>query len=313
MVTGFSYLRLKTVAVLLRLLLRCAVLFHRRVENARYDKKQRLTIPSRDPGRHIAADLYLPDIKSSSPTPVLVNWHGSGFVLPNLGEDAAYCAYVARTTGIAVLDADYRKAPENPFPAALHDVEDVLCWVASQPERFAVDQIALSGFSAGGNLALVASSLLSLKERLDIKAVVAFYPPTDLSIAPEAKRAPKPRRPIPARMARFFDECYIQDWTTSRKDPRVSPSYAEKDAFPPTVVIITCEGDTLAPEADALAEKLNDGGSSSSRRRRRVVHRRLKDVGHGFDKMGREGSLERKMRDGTYALVGEVLKEVLTE
>ncbi|KAL1970756.1 hypothetical protein VTN77DRAFT_2590 [Rasamsonia byssochlamydoides] len=305
----FTYLRLKTLAVLFRLAAGIA-LFRRRLANARYKGKQRLQIPSRDAGRYIPAELYLPPSEEAtkSKLPVLINWHGSGFVLPDLGSDTAYCAHIARSTGIAVVDADYRKAPENPFPAALHDVEDVIRWVVGQPERFDSSRIALSGFSAGGNLALVAASS-SLKQRLSlpvevaIQAVVAFYPPTDLSIAPEAKISPNPRRPIPALMARFFDACYIPEGV-SNKDPRISPSYADKDAFPQTVVIITCDGDTLAPEADALAAKLDDG-------RRRVVHRQMKGVGHAFDKTREEGSPERKLRDESYALVDEVLREVL--
>jgi acetyl esterase/lipase len=314
MATGFfTYLRLKVFAVVMRL---GVSIFNLGIfQNAQNHQQQRLNIPSRDgAGRHIRADLYLPDTNTDStaslptPMPVLINWHGSGFVIPMLGSDAEYCAYISRTTGMAVLDADYRKAPENPFPAALHDVEDVIRWVASQPERFDRQRIALSGFSAGGNLALVASSSSSSVRSLpiDIKAVVAFYPPTDLSIAPEAKRAPDPRsRPIPAAVARFFNRCYIPD-SASRKDPRISPAYADKDGFPGTVVIITCDGDNLAPEGDALATKLDDG-------RHRVVHVPLKGVGHAYDKGGKEGSVERKRRNESYGLVADVLREVLNK
>ena len=80
--------------------------------------------------------------------------------MPNLGQDHSFCEQIAREANVLVLDADYRKGPEHPFPGATEDVQDVLRWVQSQPRVFDLDHIALSGFSSGGNLALVASSEL---------------------------------------------------------------------------------------------------------------------------------------------------------
>ncbi|KAK7959332.1 esterase/lipase [Apiospora aurea] len=123
-------------------------------------------IPSRDGGRAIEARLYRSTAakdaaaaSSSGPSPVLVNWHGSGMVFHMFGQDRPFCAQMARDLpGLVVVDADYRKGPEDPFPAAMHDVEDALRWVAAQPDVYDVARVALSGFSAGGLLALVASS-----------------------------------------------------------------------------------------------------------------------------------------------------------
>lgn len=130
-VSFLGYFRLKIMITLLRIstmykarepLRRDAELAH-----ANYPVSQeRLLIPSRDAGRNIVADLYLPPTSAAScppadqaPLPVLVNWHGSGFCLTGLlGSNVLFAARVAHELQINVLDVDYRKAPEHPFPAA---------------------------------------------------------------------------------------------------------------------------------------------------------------------------------------------------
>ncbi|KAK9773089.1 putative Alpha/Beta hydrolase protein [Seiridium cardinale] len=269
---------------------------------------RRVYIPSRDPRRDIIGDLYYPpDLSSSSSPnkrPILVNWHGSGFIIPSLGNDRAFCAQVARETGIIVLDADYRKAPENPFPAAINDVEDTLKWISTRPDEFDASKVAVSGFSAGGNLALVASS--SLRQGLDdaginIVAVAALYPVTDLSLDPVAKKVPNPVRPMPAVFAVIWEDCYAPD-ASQRSDPRISPSLAATASFPETVAIITAEGDTLSPEAIALALALEKTDKT-------VVNKTMPGMPHGFDKGCTKGTKEWDQREIAYYLVIHSLRE----
>lgn len=149
-----------------------------------------LQITSRDAGRHLRAHLYRP-ATSLSPSPVLINFHGSGFLLPLHGSDDEFCRRVSRETEYTVLDVQYRLAPEYPFPAALNDVEDAVKWVLQQPDKFDLTRVAISGFSAGGNLAIVAASVLYPRETF--RSVLAFYPPLDLYTDPGAKRPPDPQ------------------------------------------------------------------------------------------------------------------------
>ena len=76
-----------------------------------------MRIPTRDSGRFLAGYIYYPPTDTAtSPArcrPVLINWHGSGFMFGNFDMDKAYCSYVARHAGICVLDADYRKSPKR--------------------------------------------------------------------------------------------------------------------------------------------------------------------------------------------------------
>ncbi|CRG86328.1 hypothetical protein PISL3812_03333 [Talaromyces islandicus] len=285
--------------------------------------RQRIRIPSRDKHRSIKADLYLPATPNqtlANSQAVLLNWHGSGFIFPALGSDALFCARVACETGVAVLDADYRKAPETPFPGAVEDVEDVLRWAADttttmkQPKGA---KMIVSGFSSGANLALVAGSavrktvFLQEESRQKLAAVLAFYPIVDMTLAPEAKRAPRGGEDsggsaAPPHIARMFKACYLPDPGTYT-DVRASPGLADAVDFPSTVAIVTCDGDKLAPEAMALAEKLKMDN------RKKVVGEMVRGVAHGFDKGTEKGSIEWQRREEMYALAVRTIKEVLRD
>lgn len=85
-----------------------------------------ITIPSRQQGRSIKIHVYAPKSLPTTGKPAVhLNAHGSGFVLPSLGSDKEFCALLASQNQQVVLDCDYRKAPENPHPAAIQDYEDV--------------------------------------------------------------------------------------------------------------------------------------------------------------------------------------------
>ncbi|KAL1865055.1 hypothetical protein Daus18300_007402 [Diaporthe australafricana] len=321
--TFLSYLRLKIIISFLRIL----TLYKAR-EPLRRDKKlaeahypvrqERLCIPSRDPGRYIVADLYLPPTSaaSSSPgkqasLPVLVNWHGSGFCLTGLlGSNVLFCARVAHELQIGVLDVDYRKAPEHPFPAAVHDVDDALRWVGSEENghRFDTSRLSVSGFSSGGTLALVAA--LALRGRLqaagvNISAAVAMYPGTDLVTPAEDKKPPKDGiNPMDPATLNLFVDCYVPD-ESLRADPLASPDRADPQSYPQTVAILTCEGDRLAPEGLELAEKLGKDPQ------RKVVNNMLLGVPHGFDTGAEEGTLLAEKREEMYTLVVKTLREAL--
>ncbi|KAL4951697.1 Alpha/Beta hydrolase protein [Aspergillus filifer] len=256
-----------------------------------------LQIPSRDASRKIKVHVY----KSSSctkPCPVLANFHGSGFVLAMHGTDDAFCREMSQRTEYTVLDVQYRLAPENPFPAALNDVQDVVNWVLQQPDEFDQSQVVLSGFSAGGNLALAASSTLFPRETFF--AVMAFYPPVDLYTQPESKSPPDPTgKPLPAPLARLFDKCYIPA-SHDTKDPRISPLYAQADRFPDRVLILTAAMDGLAPEAEQLAVNIEREAGH------RVVSQRMEGCNHGWN-ISPKTAVEREATVKAYDMAAAML------
>lgn len=265
-----------------------------------------LHIPSKDRARNIEVHLYKPPVgpgSTVSPKPVIVNWHGSGWTIPFHGSDIVFSARVAKELDAYVIDADYRKAPENPFPAALDDVRDVLNWVATQPERFDASRVAVSGASAGGTLALIASSTLRKSLKVDIKAVFAHYPVTDLSLRAEDRIISHPVNPLPPSVLELFYSNYVTD-SSMRKDPRISPMYAKVEDYPTIVVIITSGGDTLSVEAKKLAQKLDDGS-------RKVTCCTWPGTRHGYDVGETPGRKDWDSRDKAYSMVLEAFGEAL--
>ncbi|KAE8147154.1 Alpha/Beta hydrolase protein [Aspergillus avenaceus] len=288
-----SYIYLKLVALIIRTLAK----FHGPITSS---PDAVCYIPSRDLQRTIKVHIYQSLSHSQEPRPVLVNFHGSGFMIPAHGSDDAFCHLVSRRTGYTILDVQYRLAPEHPFPAALHDVEDVVEWVQSQPKVFDLTRLAISGFSAGGNLALTTAATKFPPGTFH--AVLSFYPCVDAFCDPYAVAAPEAGgQPIPPLILQLFRDSYLQGKVEPR-DPRVCPSFADPDRFPAKVLIITAGYDNLANEAEQLAAKLADHPT------RQVVSKRMDGCDHGWDKMARWGTHEWELRDRAYDLAVQLLQ-----
>jgi acetyl esterase/lipase len=287
-----DYLRLKIWASLVRLIF----WWKRPAMHAKPDEIIRL--PSRDLGRTIKANFY--HSKTNKPSPVLINFHGSGFTVPWHGTDDEFARQVVQTTEYAVLDVAYRLAPENPFPAAIHDVKDVVKWVIANVQDFDTSRVSISGFSAGANLALVAST--QLFPLGTFRHVICFYPPTDLAKDHYTKVAPDANgNPLPPWMLTVFTECYASglDW----RDPRISPLNAAGDSFQQNTLVITCAYDNLCAEGEALVQKIRDAQGSEA-----VVHRRMEDCDHAWDKSYQPGSPQEKAKDEAYDLAMKLLR-----
>jgi acetyl esterase/lipase len=87
--------------------------------------------------------------------PVVINFHGGGFTLGTATDDSRWCSTVVNECNAVVVSVDYRLAPENPFPTAVEDGVDAVIWIHKHAAELGIDKdkIALSGFSAGGNMA----------------------------------------------------------------------------------------------------------------------------------------------------------------
>lgn len=258
------------------------------------------SIPSRDPGRMIKAHFYqFPGSNSYEPRRLLINFHGSGFILPLHGSDDPFCHHISQQTVYSVLDVGYRLAPENPFPAALNDVEDAIQWVLKQPERFAPEALAISGFSAGGNLALVACSHLFPPGTF--RTALLFYPSVEYSTNAETMVAPEAGgNSLPTAVVRIFQRCYLQA-PVDPKDPRISPGFANSSKFPASILIVTAGYDTLAVEAERLAERLREDP------KRHVVAERMENCDHAWDKLVKPGTREWQLKLRAYDLAVDIL------
>lgn len=283
---GFlRYLRLKIVVFFLRMWMG---------KRPRANPDSVFYIPSRDASRTIKAHIYRPiNTQARLPTPVLFNFHGSGFVLPLHGSDDVYCRYVSSNTSFTVMDIQYRLSPEQPFPAALHDVEDVVRYVQSRPSEYDSSRLCISGFSAGANLSLAASSMIL--PRNTFRSAVAFYPPANLATQPETKSPPDVTgNRMPFWMSRVFDGSYFQG--NNPRDPRISPYYSPAENFPNNILIVTPAQDYLADEGADLALRIKKECPD-----KHVISLRIEGCGHSWDKMAPTGSLREIERERAYA------------
>jgi acetyl esterase len=204
------------------------------------------------PGGEIGLRCYRP---SATPRAIVVWAHGGGFVLGSLDETDNFARALARESNCAVVSVDYRLAPEQPFPAAVHDVERAARWVCERVDSLAGAQapIILGGDSAGANLATVVTRRLHEAGARVIAGNVLAYPNTEGPDAPSLQDFASPF--LGAREVGFFMSLYAPDPATHRS-PDFAPALAPNlDVLPPTL-IITAEHDVLTGQAEAYGRRL---------------------------------------------------------
>jgi len=247
-----------------------------------------------------AAVVYLP--ATNGPSPVHVNFHGGGYVLPLTELDDPLCRYLAAEAGLTVVNVDYVVAPQHPFPAAPHQAFEVVQWVAEHGAEQGWDggRLTIGGQSAGGALAAAAARLAHERGGPRIALQVLHYPPLDLATSAKDKRAVAARPMLRPWMAEVFDGSYVPD-PRQRTDRLVSPANpadtADLTGIAPALVI-TAELDLLRDEGDRYAERLRQAGAL-------VQHHVVQGADHGYD-----GNDEERARQ-VYALIAEQVRDAV--
>jgi acetyl esterase len=214
-----------------------------------------LTIPTRS-GE--IAGLLLDARATREPGPVVVWYHGGGFVTGDLETHRGFAVEIARQLDLPVLLVDYRLAPEAPYPAAVQDAEDAARWLASRPAELGreIDALVLGGDSAGGTLAIVtAMALRDAAAALAVTAHIVIYPGTDLSRPYPSQREFATGRLLTEAGLRWYYEQYAVD----AHDWRGSPMLGEFAGLPPAVVLTAGE-DPVRDEGRAYAAALVTAG-----------------------------------------------------
>jgi len=136
------------------------------------------------PGRTLPARLYLP-AGAPSPAPLVVFYHGGGWVLGTLETHDSTCRALARASGAAVLSVGYRRAPEVRFPGPLDDCYEALEWARDHAAALGIDatRLALAGDSAGGNLAAAVAIRARDRAGPALRHQLLIYPVTDTDFA----------------------------------------------------------------------------------------------------------------------------------
>lgn len=249
-----------------------------------------LSIPT--PLGTAAAVVYRP--ATEAPSPVHVNFHGGGYVLPSTELDDPLCRYLAAEAGVTVVNVDYVVAPQHPFPAAPHQAYEVVRWVEEHGAEQGWDgsRLTIGGQSAGGGLAAAVARLALERGGPHIALQVLHYPPLDLATSAKDKSAVAERPMLRPWMAEVFDGSYVPD-PRQRTDRLVSPAHpadtADLTGIAPALVI-TAELDLLRDEGDRYAERLRHAGSL-------VQHHVVPGADHAYD--GGDDDLARR----SYALI----------
>ncbi len=193
------------------------------------------------------------------PGPVVLFFHGGGFVIGNVDSHASFTAEMSRLLDLPVVSVDYRLAPENPWPAASDDCEAAARWVASNPAELgrAVTSIALAGDSAGGQIAAVAAiDLRDAPAAVPVIGQLLIYPAADVGGSyPSADHFGEGYL-LTAKAMDWFNTCYAADVA----HPRASPMrHATLEGLPPALVL-TASLDPIRDQGRAYAGTLIAAG-----------------------------------------------------
>jgi acetyl esterase/lipase len=213
------------------------------------------TIPG--PGGDIAVRVYRrPGPAGSGTRPLIVYFHGGGFVLGELRMGDWLCSQVARNVGAVVVSVDYRLAPRHRFPAAVDDCYAAVLWAAENAGSLgAGGPIGIMGESAGGNLSAVVCLLARDRGGPAISHQVLIYPATDMTSVPPAT-ANTPFLTAPEMHA--YRVHYLAD--ADPGDPRLSPLLAEDHSKLPPALIQVGEHDPLRDGGVRYAGTLRAAG-----------------------------------------------------
>ena len=237
-----------------------------------------LTVPGQ--GGPIPARLYVPGgLPANEPTPLLVFYHGGGWVIGDLDTHDNVCRFLAAAVGTAVLSIEYRLAPEHPFPAAVEDAWAGFAWAEANAAELGADRerIAVGGDSAGGNMAAVVSLLAKAAGGPMPAMQLIIYPPTDSAGELPSRYLFRDGFMLTKGDMDNFERHYLPPGT-DKTDPRVSILLAPDLSGLPPAYVATAGFDPLRDEGEAYALRMREAGVQ-------VALRRHPGLIHGFANM----------------------------
>jgi len=226
--------------------------------------------------------LYRPaDAAATTRLPVLVYFHGGGWVIGDLDTHDVLCRQLTAEAGVSVISVDYRLAPEHKFPAAVDDAWAATRWIVAHAAELNVDadRLAVGGDSAGGNLAAVVALLARDHGGPPIRLQVLLYPVTDSSVETGSYRDFADGFLLTRESMQWFFNHYVNT-EADAADWRMSPLRAPSLAGLPPALIVTAGFDPLRGEGEAYAKRLREAGVS-------VDAVCFGGMIHGFAPMGR--------------------------
>lgn len=215
-------------------------------------------------GGAMPATVYTPE--GSGPFPVVLYFHGGGWVFADRKVYDGGARGLAKQANAVVVSVDYRRAPENKFPAAHDDALAAYRWLANNAATLNGDpkRLALAGESAGGNLA-VATAVAAHKAGLTApKHVLSVYPVAQSNTDTESYLKYADAMPLNRPMMLWFI-AQVTSSPADAKDPRIDLVHANLQGLPP-VTVINAEIDPLRDDGAQLEQALRKAGVSVERK-----------------------------------------------
>lgn len=233
---------------------------------------EHVLIPSEN--GEILARVFRPE--GDGPFPVIVYFHGGGWVIGNLDVYEPSCRRLCNAADSIVVSVAYRQAPEHKFPAAVDDAYNALQWALENASSLNGDplRVAVAGESAGANLATVACLRAKDEQGLLPVAQLLVYPVTDSQMNSPSYTEQAQAKPLNAAMMHWFWRHYLNHQSEG-EHVYASPLRAPDLTGLPRAIVITAELDPLRDEGEAYAQRLADAGVT-------VHTRRYAGVSHEF-------------------------------
>jgi acetyl esterase len=213
------------------------------------------------PGGTLRVRIITPRAAGNGLLPVLVYFHGGGWVLGNIESHEGICRALANAGGVIVVTVDYRLAPEHRFPAAAEDAHAATRWAVENAAEFGGDprRIAIAGDSAGGNLAAVTCLMARDRGGPCVDFQVLLYPITDYDINNKSYIENADGYFLTRSEMAWYWDLYVEK-AEDRRHPHASPLRANDMSGLPPALVITAEFDVLRDEDEAYARQLQAAG-----------------------------------------------------
>ena len=218
------------------------------------------------------------------PVPVMLFFHGGGWVTESVENYDRVCARMAQSTGHIVVSVEYRLAPEYRFPTALLD-----CYAAARalytgllPLSVSADQITVTGDSAGGNLAAAVALMARDRGEFTIKRQILIYPALNNCYTEESPYPSVQENGSGYLLTAVKMEDYLNLYQSSpadRQNPYFAPLLEQDLRNMPRTLVLTAEFDPLRDEGEAYARRLEEAGND-------VELHRIPEALHGFFALG---------------------------
>ena len=229
-------------------------------------------------GARLPIRIFTPE--GAGPLPILVFFHGGGWVLGDCESYDTPCRALANAAGCIVISVEYRLAPEHKFPTAPEDCYAAMLWTVRNAPSLGGDptRMAIGGDSAGGNLTAVVAQMARDRGAPALLLQVLIYPVTNHALDTASYRANADGYLLTKAAMEWFWNHYLQE-ARDGTQPYASPLRATNFANLPPALLITAEYDPLRDEGAAYGIKLREAGV-------RVVHSDYPGMIHGFFSLG---------------------------